>query len=117
MDKQRYEISWESLWRILIFVVLVAILYEGRQILLGLFLAIIISSGLEGLVNLLEKVGLPRSVSVILIFLVAVLLIIFIIYSLVPIMIVELNTIFRRQWNVDRGKLGNALELCGPRSP
>lgn len=93
-DKHIFEISWATLWRILIFVVLVAIFYEGREILLGLFLAIIISAGLEGLVNLLERIGLPRSVSVILIFLLALLLIIFIVYMLAPVVIVELNTIF-----------------------
>jgi predicted PurR-regulated permease PerM len=92
--KTLHEISWASLWKIFAFIVLVTIFYLGRQIILGLFLAIIISSGLEGLVKLLERVGLPRSISVILIFLVSVLLIIFIIYSLVPIIIVELNTIF-----------------------
>lgn len=93
-EKHVYEISWPTLWRILIFVVMVAIFYEGRQILLGLFLAIIISAGLEGLVNLLERIGLPRSVSVILIFLIALLLIIFIVYMVAPIVVVELNTIF-----------------------
>lgn len=94
MEKRLYEISWASLWKIFTFIVLVTIFYLGRQIILGLFLAIVISSGLEGLVKLLERVGLPRSISVILIFLVTVLLIVFIIYSLVPIIIVELNTIF-----------------------
>jgi predicted PurR-regulated permease PerM len=93
-DKHEFEISWATLWRILVFVALVTVFYEGRQILLGLFLAIVISSGLEGIVNVLERAGLPRSVSVILIFLVILFLIIFIVYSLTPIVIVELNTIF-----------------------
>ncbi|HEX4104055.1 MAG TPA: AI-2E family transporter [Candidatus Paceibacterota bacterium] len=94
MEKREYEISWATLWRILIFVVLIAVFYEGREILLGLFLAIVISSGLEGLVNLLERAGLPRSLSVILIFLIILFVIVFIIYSLTPVVIVELNTIF-----------------------
>jgi len=94
MEKRAYDISWASLWRVLLFIVLVAILYEGREILLGLFLAIVISAGLEGLVNFFERVGLPRSVSVILIFLLAVILVIFIIYALAPLVIVEVNSIF-----------------------
>ncbi len=71
MERQKFDIAWETLWRILLFVVIIAILYQGRQIILGLFLAIIISSGLEGIVDRLEHVGLPRSISVILIFLLA----------------------------------------------
>ncbi len=116
MDKQfRFEITWGSLWRILIFVTLVAVLYQGRQILLGLFLAIIISSGLEGLVNLLARTGLPRSVSVILIFLALILLIIFIVYSFVPVMIVELNTIFSGNGGPG-GSLGALLNLPSSQS-
>ena len=40
IEKHSIEISWASLWKVLLFVVLVAIFYEGRQVLLGLFLAI-----------------------------------------------------------------------------
>lgn len=95
MDRRdNFDISWETLWRILLFIVIVAVLYQGRQILLGLFLAIIISSGLEGIVDALARIGLPRSISVILIFLMAVVFVVFIIYALVPVLIVELNTIF-----------------------
>lgn len=110
MDKRVYEVSWVSLWRILFFVVLVALLYEGRQIILGLFLAIIISSGLEALVDLLERTGLPRSVGVILIFLIAMLLVIFIVYSLAPVVIVELNSIFSTT-GTSSGALGGLLSL------
>ena len=91
--KQSFEVSWASLWRIFIFVIFVAVLFLGRQIVLGLFLAIVISSGLEGVVNRLERIGLPRSISVILIFLAAVLVIILIVYMVLPLAIVELNTI------------------------
>lgn len=94
MDKKTLEISWVSLWRILLFVLLVGVLYLGRQILLGLFLAIIISSGIEVLVNFLEKRGIPRTLGVILIFIIALLLIIILIYTVIPLIIIELNTVF-----------------------
>ncbi len=116
MEKRAYEISWASLWRILLFIVVAAVLYEGRQILLGLFLAIIISSGLEGLVNFLERIGLPRSVSVILIFLLAVLLIVFIIYSLTPVIIVEMNTILSGSGKVGTSALGGASSLLSSKA-
>ena len=116
-EKNHFEITWASLWRVLLFVVLVAIFYEGRQIVLGLFLAIIISSGLEGLVNFLERrVHLPRSVSVILIFLMSVLVVMFIVYSLAPVMIVELNTIFSTTGKTATGNLGTLLSLNASQS-
>ncbi len=99
------------MWRILVFVTIVAVLYQGRQIVLGLFLAIIISSGLEGIVNALERIGLPRSISVILIFLLAVVLLVFVIYAIVPILIVELNTIFTSAGTNATGGLGVLLSL------
>lgn len=115
MDKAHFEITWASLWKVLLFVVLVTIFYQGRQILLGLFLAIIISSGLEGLINLLERIGLPRSVSVILIFLIAALLVIFVVYSLAPIVLVQLNTIFGANSSLG-GNLGTLLNLKNTQS-
>ena len=94
MDSKVIEISWASLWRILFFAFFVIILFEGRQVLLGLFVAIVISSGLEVVVNFLESRGIPRTLGVILIFLLALLLLILVIYAIVPRIIVELNAIF-----------------------
>ena len=118
MDKNTtFEISWASLWRVLLFVCIVAIFYAGRQILLGLFLAIIISSGLEGLVNLFERARLPRSVSVILIFLVLAFAAVFLVYSLAPIVLVELNSIFSVTGSSAVGdNLGKLLHLTAGQS-
>ncbi len=94
MGNKAIDISWGMLWKILVFAVLVGVLYQGRQILLGLFLAVVISSGLEGVVDLLEShVKLPRSVSVILIFLLALIAFILIVYTVVPFLLVEIDTI------------------------
>jgi predicted PurR-regulated permease PerM len=70
------------------------IIYLGRNVLLGLFLAIIISSGLEFLVNFLEKKGLPRTLGVVAIFMLAALAVILLIYAVVPVIIVDLTSIF-----------------------
>lgn len=94
MERKTLEISWASLWRILIFAFFVAIMYLGRDVLLGLFLAIIISSGLEFMVNFLERRGLPRTLGVITIFILAALLITLIVYAIVPVIIVDLTAIF-----------------------
>jgi len=111
-EKTTFEVSWATLWRLLAFVALVAVLYEGRQIVLGLFLAIIISSGLEGVVDFLEiRVSLPRSVSVILIFLAALIVFILVIYTLVPFLLVEINTIFSGVNQASLGGWGILLNL------
>ncbi len=88
------EISWGSLWRILFFILFVTVLFLGRQILLGLFFAIIISSGLDAPVNFLERRGIPRTLGVILIFLLAILLLIIVVYAIVPLLIIDLNSVF-----------------------
>lgn len=111
-EKSTFEISWVTLWRILAFLGLVVVLYEGRQIVLGLFLAIIISSGLEGVVDFLEEhVSLPRSVSVILIFLIALIVFILVVYTLVPFLLVEINTIFSGVNKANLGGWGILLNL------
>ncbi len=94
MDTKPFEISWASLWKILFFFVFVYILFSGKQILLGLFLAIIISSGLDIVVDFLEKKGVPRMLGVILIFLVGLISITVFVYLIVPLAIVDLNQLF-----------------------
>ncbi len=93
-DKKVFEISWGTLWRVLFFVLFTAVLYSGHQILFGLFLAIIISSGLEGVVNFLEKQGIPRTLGVITIFFLAFFLIIIFMYTVVPLIILDMNAVF-----------------------
>ena len=88
------EISWASLWRILIFSVFVVVLYIGREIMLGLFLALVISSGLEVAVSFLERRGLPRTFGVILVFLMCLLALSLLIYTVIPFAIVDLNSVF-----------------------
>ncbi|MEK7174183.1 MAG: AI-2E family transporter [Patescibacteria group bacterium] len=95
-EKRTYDISWVTLWRILFFVTLVTLMFYGRRILLGLFLAIVISSGLEFIVSFLERRGIPRTIGVILIFLTGALVAIAIIYTVVPLVIVDLNNIFAK---------------------
>lgn len=94
MNGKAIEISWTSLWRILFFVAFTTVLFQGRQILLGLFLAIVISSGLETAVNFLEKRRIPRTLGVIFIFLLAILLLLIVAYTIVPRVIIELGSAF-----------------------
>lgn len=105
MEYRPFDISWSALWKVFAFCVIVAVLYAGRQILLGLFLAIIIASGIEGVVDYLEaRIRLPRSVSVILIFLIALIAFILVAYTVIPFLLVELHTVFA---GVDGASLGS----------
>lgn len=94
MEKKVLEISWGSLWRILFFIVFAVLLYLGQHILLGLFLAVVISSGLEFLVDFLERRGLPRTLGVILVFLIATFLVTMTVYTAIPLIVIDLNTVF-----------------------
>lgn len=91
-DQKTFEISWATLWRAFFFVLLVMLMFFGRQILLGLFLAIVISSGLDTVVNFLEKNRLPRVLSVVLIFLLATFILIFVSYAILPRVISDFNS-------------------------
>lgn len=116
-EKIAFDISWPTLWRLLAFVAFVAVLYEGRQIVLGLFLAIIISSGLEGIVDVLERrLNLPRSVSVILLFLAALIAFILVVYTVVPFLLVEIDTVFSGVNAASLGGWGILLNLHASQS-
>ncbi len=116
-DKITIDIPWATLWRVFAFVALVVVLYEGRQIVLGLFLAIIISSGLEGLVDVLEThISLPRSVSVILMFLLALIVFIVVVYTVVPFLLVEIGTILTGANMAGFGGWGTLFGLQAPQS-
>ena len=76
------------------------------------FLAIIISSGLEGVVDFFEiRINLPRSVSVILIFLVALVIFIAIVYTVIPFLLVEIGTILSGVNATSSGGWGILLNL------
>jgi len=92
MEKLSIEISWVSLWRIFFFAVFVALMFLSRDILIGLFLAIVISSGLEVPITILEKAGIPRTIGVIFIFLLLLLTAVIVLYAVVPLIILNLNT-------------------------
>ncbi|OGZ01987.1 MAG: hypothetical protein A2946_00180 [Candidatus Liptonbacteria bacterium RIFCSPLOWO2_01_FULL_53_13] len=94
MERRIYEISWVSLWRVLFFVAFASVMYLGLRILIALFLAVVISSGLEFIVNFFERRGIPRPLSVILIFLFAALAVILTVYAVIPRMLVEVNSVF-----------------------
>ena len=70
-EKHVIEISWATLWRIFLFLIVAVVMLTSRDILLGLFLALVVSSGLDAIVDFLERKGVARGLGVVLIFLAA----------------------------------------------
>lgn len=95
-------ITWGALWKILAMLGLVSILFVTREILVAVFLAIIVSSALDPWVSYLEKKNVPRILGTLAIYIIAILMVSIIIYLLVPVALVELNSI-----------LGNSSGLLG----
>lgn len=94
MEKRILEVSWATLWKVGLFVLFASIMFFGRKILLGLFLAIVISSGLEFIVTFLERRGIPRTIGVILIFLLGIASGLVLVYLVIPIIVADINTVF-----------------------
>ncbi len=109
METKPFEISWMTLWRILLFVIFVSILITGKQILLGLFLAIIISSGLDSLVDFLERYGIPRTLGVVLIFLIGVFAFTILVYAVLPLVIADVNELLSGLGN--EGGVGSLISF------
>lgn len=105
------EISWASLWRVLLMLSLVVLIYFARNAITVLFLAIFISSALDSLVIKLETWRIPRLLGTILVFLTLLLSVAVLIYTIVPIALFELRGIFN---NLD-GVVGQILNLGIPR--
>lgn len=104
MERTLLEVSWGSLWKVFLFVIFAAILFLTRQIMIGLFLALVISSGLDFVVDFLERRGLPRTLGVILIFIILVLGIIVLVYTVIPYFVVDLNIVLS---NIDQDSASN----------
>ncbi|MCS6789010.1 MAG: AI-2E family transporter [Patescibacteria group bacterium] len=95
MERKFFEISWLSLWRVLFFGISVFIFYLASDIFLALFLAIVISSGLDFFIDFLEKRGLPRVLGTIFVFIVIALIIIIILYTVIPLILIDINTVYK----------------------
>jgi len=63
-----FEISWPALWRILIFIVLIAVFYLGHGAFGVLLIGIIISLALDPAVSFLERRKIPRILGTLVLF-------------------------------------------------
>jgi predicted PurR-regulated permease PerM len=95
MANSRMDISWGSLWRIIAISTLVFVLYLTRETVSVLLLALVVSTSLDPAVDRLERWRIPRILGTIIIFLSGLVALAFMIYTIVPIFLLQLNTIFK----------------------
>lgn len=91
MEQKQFDISWATLWKIAAMIVLMVALFYARSALVMVGVAIIISSALHAPVAYLERKGIPRLLGVLTIFIVGTAIIALLLYTLVPISLIQLR--------------------------
>lgn len=89
------DISWLSLWRIAVMVFVAAVLFLVRDVLVAIFLALVVSSGLAPMVDWLERTGIPRMLGVVLVYLMIMLILGLFVYAILPVAVVEFGGLFQ----------------------
>lgn len=95
MERIKLDISWTSLWRILAMGAFVLAAYLMRETISILLLALVISTAFTPAVDRLQKFRIPRILGTIIVFLVALTILAFVLYTIVPITLLELNSLFK----------------------
>jgi len=95
MERIKLDISWTSLWRVLAMGTFVFAAYLMRETISILLLALIISTALNPAVDRLQKFRIPRILGTIIVFLVALTILAFVLYTIIPITLLELNSLFK----------------------
>lgn len=90
------DISWRTLWRIVAMMVLVAVVYAGRDVILGFCLAVVIAAALDGPVTWLQKKRIPRIIGALTIFLILFIIFAALMYAIVPLALSEFTILFNQ---------------------
>ncbi|OGG39772.1 hypothetical protein A3A21_02355 [Candidatus Jorgensenbacteria bacterium RIFCSPLOWO2_01_FULL_45_25b] len=88
-EKYHLELSWQALWRIFVFILLIFLLYISRQAIGVLAVAIVVAAGLDPIIFFLEKRGVHRLLGTVLIFLFTLLLFASVLYFILPLLVTE----------------------------
>ncbi|MEX2053985.1 MAG: AI-2E family transporter [Candidatus Colwellbacteria bacterium] len=106
MAQPNIEISWVSLWRVILMVGFGVALFLMRETVAILLLALLISTILDGPVDTLERYRVPRILGTILMYLVAFVGLAFLFYAVIPIAILELNNLLKNMSGLLESNLG-----------
>lgn len=93
MQQHNIEISWQTLWKIVIFAALIVAVYIAREIAGVLLISIILALGLDPIVSFFEKLKIPRLLGTFIVFVVGIAIFVAAVYLIVPIMIVEVTNL------------------------
>ena len=91
MDNHTFDISWAALWKVFIMVCLGIALFYVKSIVVMVFAAVVISSAIYEPVKYLEKRGIPRTISVLAIFLLGAAIIALVLYAIIPVALIQLQ--------------------------
>ncbi|MFA6364962.1 MAG: AI-2E family transporter [Candidatus Paceibacterota bacterium] len=90
-EMKKIEIGWETLWRVLVFAIVVYVLIQARMV-VGVFLvSVVISLGLDPFVTFLERLKFPRLLGSFITFLIGLTIIASAMYFVVPFGISEVG--------------------------
>ncbi|MDP3953454.1 MAG: AI-2E family transporter [bacterium] len=109
MAQQNIEVSWVSLWRVLLMIGFGVALFLMRETVAILLLALLISTIFDAPVDALERHRVPRILGTILVYLVAFVGLAFLFYAVIPIAILELNNLLKNIGGILESNLGFAL--------
>ncbi len=98
MKTLRVEVSWNTLWQILVLVGLMLLIYIARNAIGVLFIGIVMSLGLDPAVSFLERKGVHRLLGTVLVFLLALIIFAAAMLLIVPTVIIEAGA-FLTQFN------------------
>ncbi|MFB6212524.1 MAG: AI-2E family transporter [Candidatus Magasanikbacteria bacterium] len=106
MENVNVEITWNTLWKIFVFLGLVALLYFSRQALTVFFASVVISLGIDPIVDFLERRGINRLLATIALFLLMIISLGVGIYLIVPVVAVEIQSFISQLNQVSSELLG-----------
>ncbi|MDD4762121.1 MAG: AI-2E family transporter [Candidatus Pacebacteria bacterium] len=102
MEKIIHEISWGSLWKVLVILAVGAAIFSVRDVLVNIFLALVISTGLNPFVDFFEGKGVPRILGALFVYIIIFVFVGLVIYAVLPIAYLELG-----------GLTTNVMDLTG----
>jgi len=94
MERKNIDISWTTLWRILIVAAAVAIFIIAREAFFAFLLAIVLASAIEPIVSFLEKRKFPRWLAVLMVFIIGLAILAILLYTIIPIAVIEFKDLF-----------------------
>lgn len=110
MTEKIHPESWEFLWKLFFLIVLGWILFLSRDIVAAILLAIVFSAAFDPIVTFLEERRLPRLLGTLLIYLLAALIVGFVMYAFIPIALSEISSLLDGSSNLTAGGLPFGLD-------